>query len=96
MRVRLTADAISDIETYKRAALAFDADAAASLMRAITRTLRAIALWPRIGRPGVVDGTYEFLIRRLPFVVVYQIDFGDHDELIVLRVYHVRMNRRSE
>lgn len=36
MRVRLTADALSDLETFKHAALAFDVHAAASLMHAIT------------------------------------------------------------
>jgi plasmid stabilization system protein ParE len=64
MRVRLTADALSDLETFKHAA-------------------------------GQFDGTYEFVVRRLPFVIVYQLDVGDEDEVIVLRVYHVRQSRHG-
>lgn len=93
MKIRLTADALSDLETFKHAAGLFDVNAAASLMHAITRSLRAIALWPRIGKSGTLDGTYEFVVRRLPFVIVYQLDVGDEDEVIVLRVYHVRQSR---
>jgi hypothetical protein len=35
-----------------------------------------------------LDGTLERIVARTPYVIVYRIDLGDEDELIVLRVYH--------
>jgi hypothetical protein len=39
-----------------------------------------------LGHDGIVDGTYERTVSRTPYVIVYRIDLGTNDELVVLRV----------
>ena len=93
MKVRLTADALADLAHIKQAAEDYDVGAAALVLAAITRAIRSLKAWPHLGHVGHWAGTREFLVRRLPFVIVYQLDIGDDDELVVLRVYHVRQQR---
>ena len=91
MNVRLTADARTDLAQIRQHAS--HSGTLALVLAAIVRALRALKTWPRLGRPGTVDGTREFLVRRLPFVIVYRLDIGDEDELVVLRLYHIRQDR---
>jgi hypothetical protein len=49
--------------------------------------------FPRLGHAGHVDGTLERIVPRTPHVIVYRIDLGDEDELVILRVYHVAQER---
>ncbi len=52
---------------------------------AATRGLGAYAT----GRPGRVSGTYEKVLRGLPYIVVYSIDLSTTpEEIVVLRVIH--------
>jgi plasmid stabilization system protein ParE len=45
---------------------------------------------------GIVDGTLERIVPRTRYVVVYCVDVGDEDELVVLRVYHAAQDRSSD
>jgi plasmid stabilization system protein ParE len=40
-----------------------------------------------------VNGTLERIVPRSPYVIVYRIDLGDRDELVILRVYHAAQDR---
>jgi len=60
----------------------------------IRRTLVLLSTFPRLGHAGIVHGTYEISIPRVPFLVVYRVDVGDrNEELIILRVYHAAQDR---
>jgi plasmid stabilization system protein ParE len=52
--------------------------------------------FPRLGYLGIVDGTLERIVPRTPDVIVYRLDVGDTDELIILRVYHAAQDRADE
>lgn len=62
----------------------------AAAMRVIERIRAAISRLgeaPHIGRRGAVPGTQEWIVRGLPYIIVYQAD-PDRDELTVLDVFH--------
>ena len=48
---------------------------------------------PRLGHRGTVPGTYEIMVPSVPFLIVYRIDSGERDYLIILRVYHTAQDR---
>jgi len=62
----------------------------------IANVIGLLKTFPRLGHPGIVDGTLERIVPRTPYVLVYRIDVGDHDELAILRVYHVAQDRSAE
>jgi len=43
--------------------------------------------FPQLGRIGVVPGTYEWTVPRLPHIIVHELD-EDSDEVIVVGVFH--------
>ena len=51
----------------------------------ILATVEKLALFPRLGRPGRVEGTRELVIPRLPFIVFYSVGAR---RITVLRVRH--------
>ena len=61
-----------------------------------TRILSAIedrlVLFPKMGRAGRVEGTREWVVAGLPYVIVYQVDDA-RDAVVVLGVFHGAQNR---
>jgi toxin ParE1/3/4 len=94
MKVRLTGDARGDLRQIKAYISARDALAAERVIDQIRRTLTLLTVLPRLGHPGVVEGTYEKGVPLLPYLIIYRIDVaGITSELIVLRVYHTARDR---
>ncbi len=93
MRVRLSAAALADLAAIKSASQDYDAARTPIVMGRIADVIRTLSQWPRLGRERHVPGAREFPVPRLPFVIVYQHNIGEPDELIVLRVFHARRDR---
>jgi toxin ParE1/3/4 len=94
MKVRVTDDATEDLRRINAFISARDAAAAESVIDRIRRTLALLATLPRLGHAGIVHGTYEISIPRVPFLVVYRVDVGDrNEELVILCVYHAAQDR---
>jgi toxin ParE1/3/4 len=51
--------------------------------------------FPRMGRVGRVAGTHEWVVRGLPYIIVYQYDVDDPEELLILGVYHGAQDREN-
>ncbi len=51
--------------------------------------------FPRMGRAGRVHGTLEWVVRGLPYIIVYQIG-ADPDEVLILGVFHAAQDREQE
>lgn len=96
MRVRLTEDAASDLHNIKAFLSGQSAVIAERVLYQIANVLGRLQAFPRLGHLGIVDGTLERIVPRTPYVIVYRIDVGDQDELVVLRVYHVAQDRSPE
>lgn len=86
MNIRVTEDAADDLENIKARIARDDGAAAERFVEQIRATIRMLGERPRLGHEGIVEGTYERTVPRTPYVIVYRIDLGTKDELIVLRV----------
>lgn len=96
MRLRLTEDAASDLEGIKTFSEDVDVSLAARIVGQIGNVLSLLKRYPHLGHEGLRPGTFEMPVPRLPIVIVYRIDIGAREEeLVVLRVYHIRQDRAA-
>ena len=58
---------------------------ATAVIARIRSVLDRLTMFPRSGRIGVVEGTYEVVVPGLPYVVVYEIA---NDRVEILAVFH--------
>ena len=73
MRLRWTAEAAADLEHIADYLFENAPGRAAELVREIYNAPSALLTFPYRGRPGKKEGTREFVLPRLPYIVVYQI-----------------------
>ena len=59
--------------------------AALDMANAIRAATDRLANYPRLGRPGRVQGTRELVVPRTPYIVIYQIE---GDTVGIIRVLH--------
>lgn len=52
--------------------------------------------FPRMGHAGRVAGTFEWVARGLPYIIVYETGTADPDEVVILAVYHGAQDRERE
>lgn len=86
MNVSLTPQAYDDLLSIRKW-IARDDERAAE--RVVTRVLQTVAMFerfPMLGRVGRVEGTREFSVVGLPYVIVYAIASGT--DIDVLTVVH--------
>jgi toxin ParE1/3/4 len=95
MNIRVTEDAADDLENIKARIAHDDGAAAERIVEQIRATIRILGQLPHLGHDGIVEGTYERTVSRTPFVIVYRIDLGSKDELIILRVPRSSQERSS-
>jgi toxin ParE1/3/4 len=92
MRVRLSSRAqvhIAGMRDYLRARGA--ASTAARYSLAVRAALKLLSYFPQYGHPGTATGSYEWVVRGTPYIVVYEL--MGRDELIVLGVFHGSQDR---
>jgi toxin ParE1/3/4 len=65
--------------------------AAARVGASIREAAEILRYFPYSGRPGRAAGTRAWVVRRLPYVLVYEIDTGESG-LTVLGVFHCARN----
>jgi plasmid stabilization system protein ParE len=93
MIIRVTEDAADDLEHIQSHIAQGDGAAADRVMQQILSTIHMLAEHPHLGHRGIVEGSFERTVPRTPFVIVYRIDFGSQDELIILRVPRTSQDR---
>jgi toxin ParE1/3/4 len=96
VRLRFTTEArghIAAIYSYIRDRSPAAATQVAARIRLATERL---AEFPRMGHAGRVAGTYQWVVRGLPYIIVYQTDASDPDEVLILGVFHGAQDRESE
>lgn len=87
---RASKDQLIAIRTYIQAN---NPEAAERVRLRVIETVRLLSALPRLGHPGGKQGTRQFVIPRLPFVLVYRVDIADEDELIILGIFHTAQGR---
>jgi len=61
--------------------------AAQAVVERIFASVELLASFPHMGRPGGEEGTREWVVPRLPYIVVYEV-VDERDEVIVVAVFH--------
>jgi toxin ParE1/3/4 len=44
-------------------------------------------------RQSVRDAIHEWIVRGLPYIIVYQTDAADTDEVLILGIFHASQDR---
>jgi addiction module RelE/StbE family toxin len=89
MQIRWTKPASSDLFNIVRRIQQDNPAAAARIAAAIYDGCGKLSEFPRLGRPGRVEGTRELVCPPLPYVVVYRVQ---EPCVEILRVYHGAQN----
>jgi len=92
MKVVLDPRAVDDLTHIHSWIAADNPSAAAGVIETILAGIGRLTLYPSMGRAGLVDGTREWVVPRLPYIVVYQADAAT-DELRVIAVFHGAQER---
>jgi len=66
--------------------------AAARVGASIREAAEVLRYFPYAGRPGRAPGTREWVVRRFPYVLVYEID-PDDKGVMILGVFHCAQRR---
>ena len=96
VKVRYTAQArehIASIYSYIRDR---NPVAATEVVARIRLAAERLAEFPRMGHAGRVAGTHEWVVRGLPYIIVYQFGAADSDEVLILGVFHGAQDRERE
>ncbi|MEO8722462.1 MAG: type II toxin-antitoxin system RelE/ParE family toxin [Sphingobium sp.] len=88
MNVNFTPNAKDDLTAIRDWIAQDDERAADNVIARILQTAMMFGQFPMLGRNGLVEGTREFSVVGLPYVIVYQIT--SETELDVLTVVHTR------
>jgi plasmid stabilization system protein ParE len=67
--------------------------AAAMVIAHIRASAQALSYFPNIGHAGHLSGTLEHKVKRLPYVIVYRVELGNTDQIVILGVYHAHRHR---
>jgi toxin ParE1/3/4 len=93
MKVRFTLEALTHIAGIRSYVEGRSPRAATHIVERIFAEADRLGEFPQLGRIGVVPGTYEWTVPRLPYVIVHELH-DDSDEVMVLGVFHGAQARR--
>ena len=93
MKLRFTPRAASDLEAIHTYIAKDNPDAATAVVERIRRSAQMLETFPYMGREGAVAGTLEHTVSGLAYVIVYRVETGDGDEVVVVSIYHGRQER---
>ena len=88
MNVNFTPQARADLLAIRAWIAADDDRAADRIVSRILQTAMMFGQFPMLGRAGQVDGTREFFVAGLPYLIVYAI--ASETDIDVLTVLHTR------
>lgn len=88
MNVNFTPQARDDLASIKDWIAEDDERAADRVVARIVQTAMMFGQFPLLGRVGSVEGTREFSVVGLPYLIVYRI--ASNTELDVLTIMHTR------
>jgi len=87
MKVRFTLEALTHIAGIRFYIEQRSPQAAIYITERIFAEADRLGEFPQLGRIGIVPGTYEWTVPRLPYIIVHELD-EDSDEVIVVGVFH--------
>ena len=69
--------------------------AARAVVDRLFESAEHLATFPQMGHAGRDLGTFEWVVPRLPYIVVYEVHAG-RDEVIVIAVVHGAQDREAD
>lgn len=94
MKVRFTLEALTHMDAIHSYIEDRNPQAARRVMGRIRAAVKRLGEFPRIGHPGLVTGTLEWVVRGLPYIIVHELH-AQSDEVVVLGVFHGAQDRES-
>ncbi|EPR18064.1 hypothetical protein M527_13940 [Sphingobium indicum IP26] len=88
MNVNFTPQARDDLAAIRDWIAQDDERAAEKVVARVVQTAMMFGQFPLLGRAGVVEGTREFSVVGLPYLIVYRIE--SDIEVDVLTIIHTR------
>lgn len=79
--------ALADLEGIHRWIAQGSPKAAKAVVDRIFASTELLASFPFMGRAGRDEGTREWVVPQLPYIVVYEVD-QDTNEVVVIAVFH--------
>jgi toxin ParE1/3/4 len=79
--------ALGDLEGIYRWIAQDSPKAAKAVIERIFASIELLASFPYMGRAGREEGTREWVVPRLPYVVIYEVH-EERGEVIVIAVFH--------
>jgi toxin ParE1/3/4 len=70
--------------------------AATRVGAAIRDAAETLRYFPLAGRSGRSSGTHEWVVRGLPYILVYEVGISAANEVMILGVFHCAQNRSSD
>lgn len=95
VRLRYTVEARAHIEAIHGYIEERNHTAARRVAARIKAAAERLAAFPYIGREGLVPKTREWVVRGLPYIIVYEVNLAD-DEVVVMAVFHGAQSREPE
>jgi plasmid stabilization system protein ParE len=96
VRLRFTEEARDHIAAIYSYIKDRNSAAATQVAARIRSAASQLAEFPRMGHVGRVPGTHEWVVRGLPYIIVYQTGAADPDEVLILGVFHAAQDRQQE
>jgi toxin ParE1/3/4 len=92
MRLVFDTKALADMEAIHEWISRDTPSIAREVVETVFGSIERPLLFPQMGRVGAVSGTREWVVPRLPYIVVYEVH-DSADELVVLAVFHGARDR---
>lgn len=92
MRLIFDDVALADLEDIFHWIAKDNPKAVKAVVERIFASVEYLASFPQMGRAGRDEGSFEWVVPRLPYIVVYEIH-SERDEVIVVAVMHGAMDR---
>jgi addiction module RelE/StbE family toxin len=87
--------ALADLEGIYNWIAKDNPTAALAVAERLFASVEHLAAFPNMGHIGRDDDTFEWVVPRLPYIVVYEIH-AERDEIIVVAVVHGAQDRRGD
>ena len=69
--------------------------AALAVVQRLFESIEHLARFPQMGHTGRDERTLEWVVPRLPYIVIYEVH-ADRDEIIVVAVVHGAQDRKGD
>ena len=91
-RLKFSPRALTDLADIREYIAKDSLASAKRVVGLVVATLSRLKLFPHSGRRGRIEGTYELIVPRVPFIVVYTIR---KDTVEVLAIVHVMRSDKN-